>query len=135
MGNVSGPIFQGGRLLEQYEAQRALWDEMIAQYQAAIIQAFREVSDALAAEAELVGERVAREKQVAALKEAVELSLLRYQGGRATYLDVLDAEQQLYPAEDALAQTQRDQLSSVVTLYKALGGGWKLSDAEWNEPH
>jgi multidrug efflux system outer membrane protein len=135
VGNVSGPIFQGGRLLEQYEAQRALWDEMIAQYQAAIIQAFREVSDALAAEAELVGERVAREKQVAALKEAVELSLLRYQGGRATYLDVLDAEQQLYPAEDALAQTQHDQLSSVVTLYKALGGGWKLSDAEWNEPH
>ena len=71
-------------------------------------------------------------KQLAALKEAVELSLLRYRGGRATYLDVLDAEQQLYPAEDALAQIQRDQLSAVVTLYKALGGGWKLSDAAWS---
>ncbi len=55
-------------------------------------------------------------KQVVALKEAVDLSLLRYQGGRSSYLDVLDAEQQLYPAEDALAQTQRDQLSAVVTL-------------------
>ena len=108
---------------------------MIAQYQETVVQAFREVSDALTAESELVGERVAREKQVAALKEAVELSLLRYRGGRATYLDVLDAEQQLYPAEDALAQTQRDQLSAVVTLYKALGGGWNLSDAEWSEPH
>lgn len=73
-------------------------------------------------------------KQVVALKEAVALSLLRSQGGRASYLDVLDAEQQLYPAEDALAVTQRDQLSAVVTLYQALGGGWKLSDAEWNEP-
>ncbi len=55
------------------------------------------------------------------------------QGGRAS-LDLLDTEQQLSPAENALAQTQRDQLSAVVTLYKALGGGWKLSDAEWNEP-
>jgi outer membrane protein, multidrug efflux system len=135
VGNVSGPLFQGGKLLEQYEAQKAFWDEMIAQYQETVIQAFREVSDALTAESELVGERVAREKQVAALKEAVELSLIRYRGGRATYLDVLDAAQQLYPAEDALAQTQRDQLSAVVTLYKALGGGWKLSDAEWSEPH
>lgn len=135
VGNASGPIFQGGRLLEQYEAQKAFWDEMIAQYQETVIQAFREVSDALTAESELVGERVAREKQVVALKESVELSLLRYRGGRASYLDVLEAEQQLYPAEDALAQTQRDQLSAVVTLYKALGGGWKLSDAEWNEPH
>jgi hypothetical protein len=51
VGNVSGPLFQRGRLLEQYEEQKAFWDEMIAQYQATIIQAFREVSDALAAEA------------------------------------------------------------------------------------
>jgi multidrug efflux system outer membrane protein len=135
VGNVSGPIFQGGRLYEQYENQKAFWDEMISQYQATIVEAFREVSDALTAESELVGERVALERQVAALKEAVELSLLRYRGGRANYLDVLDAQQQLYPAEDALAQTQRDQLTAVVTLYKALGGGWKLSDAEWNKPH
>ncbi|HKE12553.1 MAG TPA: efflux transporter outer membrane subunit [Myxococcota bacterium] len=135
VGNASGPIFQGGRLYEQYEEQKAFWDETISQYQSLIVQAFREVSDALVAESELVGERAAREKQVIALKEAVELSLLRYRGGRASYLDVLDAEQNLYPAEVALAQTQRDQLSAVVTLYKALGGGWKLSDAEWQEPH
>jgi len=135
VGNASGPIFQGGRLLEQYEEQKAFWDETVSQYQATIVHAFREVSDALIAESELVGERVAREKQVSALKDAVELSLLRYRGGRASYLDVLDAEQQLYPAEVALAQTQRDQLAAVVSLYKALGGGWKLSDAEWSQPH
>ena len=75
-------------------------------------------------------------KQVVALKEAVELSLLRYQGGRASYLDsYLDVrEAAALSPEDALAQTQRNQLSAVVTLYKARGGGWKLSDAEWNEP-
>ena len=48
---------------------------------------------------------------------------------------MLEAEQLLFPAEDALAQTQRDQLLVVVSLYKALGGGWNLSDAQWTQPH
>ena len=69
-----------------------------------------------------------------ALREAVDLSLPRYRAGRANYFEVLEAEQLLFPAEDAVAQTQRDQLLAVVTLYKALGGGWSLSDAEWNQP-
>ena len=49
----------------------------------------------------------------------------------AQEIEVLEAEQQLYPAEDALAQTQRDQFLAVVDLYKALGGGWNLSDRQW----
>ncbi len=63
------------------------------------------------------------------LREAVRLSLLRCDTGLSNYIEVLDAEQQLYPAENALAQTQRDQLlavvNAVVNLYKALGGGWE----------
>jgi len=47
----------------------------------------------------------------------------------------LEAEQLLFPAEDALAQTQRDQLLVVVDLYKALGGGWNLSNPEWTHPY
>ena len=62
---------------------------------------------------------------MAALREAVRLSLLRYDTGLTNYIEVLDAEQLLYPAENALAQTQRDQLLAVVNLYKALGGGWE----------
>jgi len=50
--------------------------------------------------------------------------LMRYDAGRASYFEVLEAQQQLFPAEDALAQTERDQLVAVVNLYKALGGGW-----------
>ena len=129
--SVTGPLFQGGRLYKSYLAQKAYWDETVAQYQATIIVAFREVSDALVAQQRLAEKRSALEKQVAALSNAVRLSLDRYNIGLARYYEVLEAEQQLYPAEDALAQTQRDQLLAVVNLYKALGGGWRLSDQQW----
>jgi multidrug efflux system outer membrane protein len=123
--NLSGPIFQGGRLLESYYAQKAFWDETIASYRGTIVQAFREVADALAAQALLAEQRKAQEAQVAALRDAVRLSLARYDTGLTNYIEVLDAEDLLYPAEAALAQTRRDQLVAVVNLYKALGGGWQ----------
>jgi len=112
-------------LIESYYAQKAFWDETIAQYRATIVEAFREVADALVAEVRLAEQRTAQEAQVAALQEALDLSLLRYKTGLANYIEVLDAAQLLYPAEAALAQTQRDQLLAVVNLYKALGGGWE----------
>ena len=115
-------------MLETYYAQQAFWDETIARYKATIVRAFQEVADALIAQVELAQERIAQERQVAVLKEAVDLSLLRYKTGYAFYFEVLDAEQRLYPAEDALAQTQRDQLLAVVNLYKALGGGWQINE-------
>jgi multidrug efflux system outer membrane protein len=129
---AAGPIFQGGELLETYHAQNAFWDQAIAEYKATIVQAFREVSDALTTRSNLVQQRVALEQQVAALQDAVHLSLLRYDTGRATYFEGLEAEQQPYPADDALAQTQRDQLLAVVDLYRALGGGWQLTDAQFS---
>jgi multidrug efflux system outer membrane protein len=129
--SVTGPLFQGGKLYESYLAQKAYWDETVAQYQATIVEAFREVSDALVAQQRLAEKRSALEQQVAALSEAVHLSLDRYNIGLARYYEVLEAEQELYPAEDALAQTERDQSLAVVNLYKALGGGWNLSDSQW----
>jgi len=135
VGEIAGPIFQGFRIVETYHAQQAYWDQTIAQFNQTIVVAFREVSDALIAQKTLVAQRVALEHQVAALQESVELSLLRYTAGRASYFEVLEAEQLLFPAEDALAQTQRDQLLAVVDLYKALGGGWSLSDIQWTEVH
>lgn len=133
-GGLAGPIFQGGQILETYYAQQALWEGTIAQYKQSVIVAFREVSDALIAQTTLVDQRGALEGQVGSLREAVELSLLRYNAGRASYFEVLEAEQLLFPAEDALAQTQRDQLLVVVSLYKALGGGWNLGDTQWTQP-
>jgi len=134
LGNVAGPIFTGGQLIETYYAQQAYWDVTVAQYQQTILVAFQEVSDALIAQQTLVAQRAALERQVASLREAVDLSLLRYTVGRSSYFEVLEAEQLLFPAEDAVAQAQRDQLIAVVDLYKALGGGWKLADADWARP-
>ena len=133
-GGLMGPIFQGGQIIETYYAQQALWEGTIAQYKQTVIVGFREVSDALVAQSTLVDQRTALQGQVAALREAVDLSLLRYTAGRASYFEVLEAEQLLFPAEDALAQTQRDQLLVVVNLYKALGGGWNLDDSHWTKP-
>jgi outer membrane protein, multidrug efflux system len=132
VGGFAGPLFQGGRLIESYYAQQAFWNGTIAEYKQTVLVAFQEVSDALVAQQTLVEQNAALAHQVAALKESVDLSLLRYRAGRSSYYEVLEAEQLLFPAEDALAQTQRDQLLAVVNLYKALGGGWNLSDVQWN---
>jgi multidrug efflux system outer membrane protein len=133
--SIAGPIFQGGRLKSAYQAQQAFWDQTIAQYKQTIIVAFRETSDALIAGQTLVDQRAAIQSEIAALRESVDLATTRYTAGRASYYEVLEAQQQLFPAESALAQTQRDQLLAVVNLYKALGGGWNFKDSEWAQPH
>ncbi len=133
-GGVAGPIFTGGRIKQTYLERQAYWDETIAQYKKTVLGAFRETSDALVAQRTLVDQRAALQIQVQSLKHAVDLALVRYFAGRSSYFEVLEAEQQLYPAEYAFAQTQRDQLVTVVNLYKALGGGWSLTDAQWVKP-
>ena len=86
--------------------------------------ALQEVSDALAAREKLALVRVEQERAVNALAESLEVARTRYMGGLSTYIEVLDAQQQLFPAENALAQTRRDELLALVQLYRALGGGW-----------
>ena len=63
--------------------------------------------------------------EVSALEAAVKLSSERYVAGKASYYEVLEAQQQLFPSQFNLARTQRDQLVAIVTLYKTLGGGWQ----------
>ena len=123
--SAAGPIYTGGRLQAVTRERQAQWDESVAQYKKTILAAFRETSDALIAQQTLVDRRSALERQVQDLRHSSDLALIRYDAGRASYFEVLEAQQQLFPAEDALAQTQRDQLVAVVSLYKALGGGWK----------
>jgi multidrug efflux system outer membrane protein len=123
--SVTGPIFTGGRLQAIYHERQAFWNETVVQYRKTIVIAFQETSDALVAQQTLVARRAALENQVTALRRSSDLALTRYDAGRASYFEVLEAQQQLFPAEDELAQTQRDQLLAVVGLYRALGGGWK----------
>ena len=132
-GNAAGPLFQGFSLLQQYRGQKAVWEEARAKYEQTVITAFAEVANSLTAEAKLTEVRTAQELAVRSYQESVRLSRIRYDSGLASYYEVLDAQQLLFPAELALAQVQLDQLLAVVTLYRALGGGWQLTDEQWTQ--
>lgn len=123
---VSVPIFTGGRLANEARAAGARAEQARLQFEQAVLQAFREASDALVAVRTARDQRVAQQTQVVALRKAAELANVRYQGGVASYLEVLDAERQLFSAELGLSQTQLLELSSVVGLYRALGGSWEV---------
>lgn len=130
---LSGPILNATALGYQVRAAEAKADAALAQYKKTVLTAFKEVEDSLIAVQKAAEQRTAQEQQVAALQSAFHFSDLRYQGGRASYLDVLTAQRSLFEAELGLARTRRNQLKSVVELYKALGGGWSsaaLSDVE-----
>jgi len=120
----SGPLFEGGRLVGQYRQARAARDEALLAYKQTALSALRDVSDALITRERLGESREQRARQVTALETAVKLSSERYAAGKASYYEVLEAQQQLFPAELNLARTQRDRLLATVELYKALGGGW-----------
>ena len=96
-----------------------------------MLTALREVSDALTALAKLNDAEVGQDTAVKALAEAVEHATDRYRTGLANYFEVLEALQQLYPAQTTLAQIRRNRLTAYVQLYKALGGGWNLTDVQW----
>jgi outer membrane protein, multidrug efflux system len=121
----AGPLFEGGRLVGQYRQAKAERAEVTLQYQQTTLNAFREVSDALVARQQLAEVRQHQAHEVQALERAVKLSSERYVAGKASYYEVLEAQQQLFPSELNLARTERDQLLAVVSLYKALGGGWQ----------
>ncbi len=122
---ATGPLFEGGRLLGQNKQARAFRDETALRYRQTILGALRDVSDALTSRERFAEVRDQRAIQVKALQTAVKLSSERYVVGKASYYEVLEAQQQLFPSELSLARTERDQLLAVVALYKALGGGWK----------
>jgi multidrug efflux system outer membrane protein len=126
--SAAGPIYSGGRLEAAYRQRQAFWDETIAQYKQKVLAAFQETSDALIARKTLAARRTALASQVVALERSAGLALDRYENGRASYFEVLEAQQLLFPAQDELARNQRDQLIAVVNLYKALGGGWNAGE-------
>ena len=123
-----GPIFQGGRIKRSYEAAQARWQQARIEYEATAANAFGEVSRALADRTKLVETERQRARTVAAYQEAVRLAQVRYASGLSAYFEVLESQQQLFPAEIGLAQTRRDQLVAVVNLYRALGGGWQAEE-------
>jgi multidrug efflux system outer membrane protein len=122
---VAQPIFTGGRLKSNVRLSQAQREFLLVDYQRTIQGAFREVSDALIAYQKIREVRAQRTLLVETLRDRSRLSYLRYTGGVATLLDALDADRELFDAERSLALARRDELLSVVQLYKALGGGWQ----------
>ena len=130
-GTFSGPLFNAGRTLGNYRASIAQWEQARLFYEQAVLTALREVSNALTALGKLNEAETGQTTAVKALEEAVEHATDRYRQGLANYFEVLEAEQQLYPAQNALAQIRLNRLVAYVQLYRALGGGWSLTDAQW----
>ena len=132
--NAAGPIYTGGNLEGNYHQRQAVWDETITTYKQRVLVAFQETADALKAQETLPLRRTALASQVAALQRSTDLAFQRYDAGRASYFEVLEAQQQYFAGAFDLARTQRDQLLAVVNLYKALGGGWTDDQAASGRP-
>jgi multidrug efflux system outer membrane protein len=124
------PLFQAGRIRRNHEAAQAAFDQALSQYAKTAQNAYREVADSLVAIDKYALVRFEQETAVVALQEASELSRSRYDLGLSTYLEVLIADEQLFAAEVALAETRFAQLDAVVQLYRALGGGWQQPEPE-----
>lgn len=122
---ATAPIFNAGRIRSNVKYTEAVRTEMVANYNKTIQVAFREVADSLVAYRKFTEQREEQALLVGALAESSRLSNLRYQGGLDSYLQVLDAQRNQFQGELVLAQLRRQELLSVVQLYKALGGGWE----------
>ena len=122
---VTQPIFTGGRLKSNVRFARAEQELLLVNYEKTIQTAFREVADSLVEYRKLKEVRSQRELLTATLRDRSRLSYLRYREGVANLLEALDADRELFDSELSLAQVRRDELLSVVKVYKSLGGGWQ----------
>ncbi len=119
------PIFNAGRLKRNLESARAAVDEAVALYRKAALNGYREVANALISIQKLGETRIERQAAVDVLRDASDLARARYDSGLATYLEILDADQQLFQQELLLAQAEGAELQARADLYRALGGGWQ----------
>jgi len=122
---VSQPIFNGGRNRSNVDLATAQQQLALIQYERTIQTAFREVSDTLVQYQKVKDVRAKQELLVGTLQDRSRLSYMRYRGGVDTLLNALDADRDLFDAELGLAQTRRNELLTLVQLYRALGGGWQ----------
>ena len=121
---INIPIFTAGQNQGNLDLAKAQKNIQIAQYEKTIQTAFREVSDALAARATYIDQVRAQQQLVDAAADSLRLSTMLFRAGVSNYLPVLTAQQTLYSGQQTLLSLKQAQLANLVTLYKALGGGW-----------
>lgn len=119
------PVFEGGRIRNNVAFAEARTQEATLVYQRTVQQAFRDVSDALVSYRKSREVRTEQQKLTTAAEDATRLSNMRYRGGAASYLEVLDSETRFFDAQLNLAQAQLRELQSLVQIYRSLGGGWQ----------
>jgi len=122
--DLVAPVLHAGRAKRQLEAAKARRARALATYAKTVQTAFSEVEIALVGRSRDDEERLALGRQVEALGRVARLARLRYDAGESSYLEVLDAERNLFRAELDLAASERAEAASVVALVRALGGGW-----------
>ena len=122
--NLLQPIFNAGKNRRVVEVAESQQRQALYAYESAILRAFREVEDALVGLRQSGERRGSQGRRVEAERKVLELSELRYRGGVAAYLEVLDAQRSLFDAELDEVSTARTQVASLIQLYRALGGGW-----------
>jgi multidrug efflux system outer membrane protein len=126
--NWLAPILNGAANAHRYRAQQATVVALVADYRRAVLAALADTSTALVTIDKLREVRAYLEESVRARAESVELAKVRFRNGVASYLDVVQAEQNLFPAEIQLAQTIGAQFVALAQLYRALGGGWQTEE-------
>jgi multidrug efflux system outer membrane protein len=128
-GSLTAPIFQAGAIAGQIQVAEAQQQQALYQYRKVIQTAFREVEDALVDQQRTREQLAIQARQGAALADYARIARLRYDNGYTSYIEVLDSERSLFSAELSQTQTQNNLFQSMVSLYKAMGGGW-VNDAE-----
>ena len=122
--DLTGPIFTFGAIRGQVRSAEAATQEATLFYQSTILGAFRETNDALIGTQKKLEEAEAQARRVKALREYARLSRLRFDNGAASYIEVLYAENELFGAELVAVSTLADRYTQLISVYKAMGGGW-----------
>jgi NodT family efflux transporter outer membrane factor (OMF) lipoprotein len=125
VGSLTQPIFDGGRILGNFEFTKARQDELLQTYRKTVVQAFADVDNALVAIRQTTEKLRLQREVLAASKRAFELSEQQLRAGTADIVTVLNTQLTLFQAEDSLWQAQLARLLAIVSLYQALGGGWE----------
>jgi len=133
---VQWNVFDAGRIRANVKVKNARQEQALASYEKTVLASFEDVENALVAYAKEQVRRRSLEDAVKSSQESLRLANQLYSNGLANFINVLDAERSLYQAQDQLVQSDRTVSTNLISLYKALGGGWemesRLADARGN---
>lgn len=125
--SISLPLFTGGRVRSNVAVQTARMKQAQAAYESTVLRALEETDNALVNYSDEQGRRERLQEVVRSSQKALDLAQIQYKAGLVDFLTVLDSERTLFNDQDQLAQSQVTSVTNLISLYKALGGGWQIS--------